>query len=112
MFVLLDLLAAFDTVNHDTLTARFQDSFGIGGTALEWFRSYLSGRSQHVAIGNPDMDGALLDMKSLSQGVPQGLVLGPITFTSYTTPLGDICRSHDILFQLYADDQQVYLSFK
>ena len=49
--VLLDLLAAFDTVNHDILISKLQDRFGIGGTALEWFRSYLSGRSQCVAIG-------------------------------------------------------------
>ena len=65
-----------------------------------------------MAIGDLDMDGALLDAKSLSQGVPQGLVLGPIAFTLYTTPLGVICRAHDIYFQLYADDQQVYLSLK
>ena len=58
------------------------------------------------------MDGGLSDSKSLSQGVPQGPVLGPIAFTLYTTPLGDICRAQDILFHLYADDQQVYLSFK
>ena len=39
------------------------------------------------------IDGALSDTKSLSQGVPQGSVLGPIAFTLYTTPLGDICRA-------------------
>ena len=110
--VLLDLCTVFDTVIHDTLIARLQDRFGIGGIALEWFRSYLSGQSQHVAIGDLDMDGALSDTKSLSQGVPQESVLGPIVFTLYTTPLGDICRAHNILFQLYANDQQVYLSFK
>ena len=110
--VLLDLLAAFHTVNHDILIARLQDRFGIGGTSLEWFRSYLSGRSQCVAIGDLVMDGALSDSKSLSQGVPQGSVPGPIAFTLYTTPLGDICRAHDILFHLYANDHQVYLSFK
>ena len=110
--VLLDLSAAFDTVNHEILIARLRDRFGIGGTALKWFRSYLSGRSQHVAIGDLVMDRVLSDSKSLSQGVPQGSVLGPIAFTLYTTPLGDICRAHDILFHLHADDQQVYLSFK
>ena len=110
--VLLDLSAAFNTVNHDILIARLRDRFGIGGIALEWFRSYLSGRSQYVAIGDLVMDGALSDSKSLSQGVPQGSVLGPIAFTLYTTPLGDICRAYDILFCLYADDHQVYLSVK
>ena len=89
--VLLDLSAAFNSINHDILIARLQDRFGIGGTTLEWFRSYLSGRSQCVAIGDLVMDGALSDSKSLSQGAPQGSVLGPIAFTLYTTSLGDIC---------------------
>ena len=109
--VLLDLSAVFNTVNHAILIARLWDRFGIGGTALEWFRSYLR-RSQCVAIGHLVMDGAFSDSKSLSQGVPQGSVLGPTAFTLCTTPLGDICRAHDILFHLYANGQQVYLSFK
>ena len=70
--VLLDLSTAFNIVNHDILTARLQDRFGIRGTALEWFRSYLSGRSQCVAIGDLVMDGALSDSKSLSKWVPRG----------------------------------------
>ena len=96
--VLLDLSAAFDTVNHDTLIAKLRNRFGIGDTAWEWFRSYLSGRSQHVAVGDLVMDGALLDTKSRSQGIPLGSVLGPIAFTLYTTSLKDICRAHSILF--------------
>ena len=80
--------------------------------ALEWFESYLTNRSQCVAIGDPNTGGARSEPKELCRGVPQGSVLGPLLFTLYTMPLGDICRWHNVLFQLYADDQQVYLSFK
>ena len=54
----------------------------------------------------------MLQSVSLTSDIPQGSVLGPILFTLYTVPLGDICRSHGIEFQLYADDQQNYLTFK
>ena len=52
------------------------------------------------------------DKASLSCGVPQGSVLGPILFTLYMSPLGDICRTNDILFHSYADDSQNYLSIQ
>ena len=51
------------------------------------------------------------DHAILKQGVPQGSVLSSILLTLYTSPLGDICRQHDVSFQSYADDQQIYLSF-
>ena len=69
-------------------------------------------RTQHVEIDHLDLDGATSDPVTLIFGVPQGSVLGTILFTLYTDPLGDICRAHGIEFQLYANDQQVYLSFK
>ena len=103
--ILLDLSAAFDTVDHTILLNRLHERFGFTGTAHEWFKSYLRGRSQRVVVGNPYVGGAISDPKCLVRGVPQGNVLGPIIISLYTTPLGDICRSHHIKFQLYADYQ-------
>ena len=89
--LLLDLSAAFDTVNHSLLLSRLKNSFGITGTVLQWFHSSLSGRSQFVEINDTKSS-----VRDLTVGVPQGSVLGPILYLLYTTPLTEIIRSHGL----------------
>ena len=107
ILLLLDLSAAFDTVDHCILLDRRSERFGITGNALEWFRSYLSNRDQVVKV-----DGHESTFRELRCGVPQGSVLGPILFLLYTSPLGDVMRFHHVKFHLYANDTQIYLTFE
>ena len=79
---LLDLSAAFDTVDHSILCKRLRLTFGLDGQVLEWFRSYLHGRSQYVRRGMLKSLSVLLVCE-----VPQGSVLGPILFILYTAEL-------------------------
>ena len=100
---LLDLSAAFDTVDHSILEKRLSKSFGIVGTALAWITSYLSERSQSILLaGNTTLP------RTMRYGVPQGSVLGQLLFTLYTTDTGCIVRIHGLLHHCYADDMQVY----
>jgi hypothetical protein len=86
--VLLDLSAAFDTVDHQMLLDRLFNQFGVSDGALDWFKSYLSDRSQSVFVNGVSSRSA-----SVTTGVPQGYVLGPLLFTSYTPPVYHIaCR--------------------
>ena len=106
MLVLLDLSAAFDTIDHNILLNRLEKRCKVEGTALSWFKSYLSDRSQSVIIKDK-----LSDSIRLCQGVPQGSKLGPILFNSYIAPLSGIAESNAIEDEKYADDEQLILSF-
>ncbi len=107
ILVLLDLSAAFDTVDHKILLDTLSSNLGITGKALAWFQSYLSGRSESVGI-----DGVFSKKHTLTCGVPQGSVLGPLLFTIYTLPLAEICRKYNLCYYFFADDSQLYIAFR
>ena len=94
-------------MDHEILLARLCSRYGIKGNALNWFSSYLTERRQFIQV-----ETSRSSSYELQWGVPQGSVLGPILYTLFTAPLGDIIRKHGLLFHLYADDFQIYLPFK
>ena len=103
---MLDLPAAFDTIDHNILLTRLRSTFGISGTVFSLLSSYLCSRSQSVAV-----DHEFSSSLPLLRGVPQGSVLGPLLFSLYTTPLSHILADSSIQFHFYADDTQLYVSF-
>ena len=105
--VLLDMSAAFDTVDHALLIDKLQTSFGISETALKWFMSYLTNRSFAVRVGKKKAKTI-----KLMFGVPQGSLLGPILFILYTKEIAVIAECYGLSVMLYADDTQIYLGFE
>ena len=77
VLILLDLSAAFDTIDHDILFHHLENRFGVSGLALQWFKSYLSNRTYSVSLKSLPSSKSV----TVSFGVPQGSVLGPILFT-------------------------------
>lgn len=105
ILILLDMSAAFDTIDHIVLLARLRNRFGIKDTVLSWLTSYLKYRSQQVIIGSVRSSPVHLEY-----GVPQGSVLGPVLFTMYVAPLEDIIRAHGLSTVVYADDTQLFIT--
>ena len=104
LLALLDLSAAFDTVDHNILLSRLECSYGFSGTVLKWIASFLKNRSQTVVFA-----GIKSAPTSLLYGVPQGSVLGPLFFNLYTADVVKIAESFGIQIHCYADDVQLYI---
>ena len=103
MLVMLDLSAAFDSVDHATLLKRLTTSYGLKGNVINWFKSYLSDRTQCVHSSKTRSS-----ISTLLYGVPQGSVLGPILFLLYVADVLQLIKRHQLLPHAYADDTQIY----
>ena len=96
--IFLDFSRAFDTVDHAILIEKL-DFYGLRGIAKDWFTSYLTNRQQFVTVNDIESD-----LTSISCGIPQGSVLGPILFLLY---INDFHRWSTLFdFHLFADDER------
>ena len=98
--IFMDLSKAFDTLDHQILLKKL-NFYGIGGPALDWFSSYLTGRQQYI-----ELDGVSSDLLPLSTGVPQGSILGPLIFLIYMNDMPN--ASEAFKYILYADDTTLF----
>ena len=108
LLVLLDLSAAFDTVDQQILLSVLENRFSMDSTALRWFESYLTDRVQSFSYAGVQTP---MVSKSTAAYVPhQGSVLGPRCFISYrpTEDIVNVLQRHTVRSHLYADDTQFY----
>ena len=105
LLVLLDLSAAFDTIDHSLLIDRLKYKLGVNGTVLAWFFSYLTNRKQRIHI-----NGSISEIFALNYGVSQGSCLGPLLFIIYASEMFSVIESHPPSSHGYADDTQLCCS--
>jgi len=101
----LDISATFDSIDHDILLERLGTDFRISSSAFAWLRSFVTGRTQYVAVGTEHSSPA-----NCTSGVPQGSVLRPLLFAMYISPMSKVVAAHGLCYHQYADDTQLYTS--
>lgn len=100
--MLLDLSAAFDTVDHTILLQTLENLVGLCGTVLKWFKSYLH---DFVSTGN-----CVSEQLAMTCGVPEGSILGSLLLNLYMLLLGQIIQNIKVAYHNYADGMQIYIS--
>lgn len=109
ILILLDYTRAFDCLHPQLLLAKLSH-YGFSSNTCRWFETYLTNREQTVVAFGIDGEKMLSSPKVVPRGVPQGAILSPVLFTIFTADLPQClqkCKYH-----LYADDTQLYYSFK
>ena len=102
ILIMLDLSAAFDSIDRGQLLSDLHD-LGITGKAHNWLATYLTSRKFSVCIGDETSDEG-----EMKYGVPQGTILGPVLFIVYTLSLRYLLEPYGVSYHLYADDTQIY----
>jgi len=101
--IYVDFKKAFDSVSHEKLLAKLA-AYGIGGKLHAWIKAFLSDRKQRVCLGKAESDYV-----TVTSGVPQGSVLGPLLFVIFVNDLPGIFKD-GVTCKLFADDLKIYCS--